>query len=74
MANGETTEFSAKVDTDAYNEFKENFPQYGAVSWFINNALVAFNEEVRKNPEHRKLIDNAIAEMLDRNRNVTLTT
>ena len=74
MANGkETTEFSAKVSTEAYDEFKERFPQYGSVTWFIGTALDAFNREVRENPLNKDTVDRAIQRMLDENREVTLT-
>lgn len=72
MADEETKEFSAKVPTAEYEEFKRNFPQYGAVNWFINTTLAHFNRLVKKNPSSVELIDASIREMLEaRRENVT---
>lgn len=61
----DTTEFSAKVPTELYNSFKEAFPQYGAVTWFINSSLEAFMKKVDSNPEYRVLVEVAVTQMLD---------
>lgn len=65
---GRQKEFSAKVPYEEYERFKLAFPQYGAVSWFINEALVAFNRKVAENPAAIQLIDEGIDEMVQRNR------
>lgn len=57
-------EFSGHVEAEDYKKFKENFPQYGAVKWFIGTSLRLFNEEVEKNPTAKALIERSIAEML----------
>ena len=63
-------EFSATVPRDAYEEFRENFPQHGAVKWFINVALLEFNERIREQPSSKQLIDASIASMMDLSRTV----
>lgn len=64
----ETTEFSSHVPTAEYKFFKENFPQYGAVKWFITSALIEFNEQVRQNPSLKEQINGAIEQMLETSR------
>lgn len=64
----ETKEFSAHVPVDEYEEFKRNFPQYGAVNWFINSTLTEFNRVVRENPTAREQIVQSIEAMLQLNR------
>lgn len=58
-------EFSAHVPEDEYRTFKQNFPQYGAVKWFINMALRQFNEECRAHPSNVELGAAAIQRGLD---------
>lgn len=64
----ELKEFGAKVPKKEYEFFRTTFPQYGATNWFINAALVKFNEEVKKNPSLADQVDNAVKEMLKENR------
>lgn len=64
----ETKEFSAHVPTNEYEEFKANFPQYGAVNWFINSSLTEFNRIVRENPTAKQQIVQSIEAMLQLNR------
>lgn len=64
----EQIEFSAKVPSEDYEEFKHNFPQYGAVSWFINSALREFNRLNRENPTARELVNESIQNLLVENR------
>lgn len=66
-----TTEFSALVPTAEYEFFKENFPQYGAVTWFINECLRLFNEQVREEPSSKEKIHQAIQAMRDMNQAIT---
>jgi hypothetical protein len=73
VAEEETKEFSAKVPVTEYETFKKNFPQYGAVNWFINTALASFNRQVRKNPSSVELIDEAVKDMLTERREVPTT-
>lgn len=70
----DTTEFSSHVPTSEYEFFKENFPQYGAVKWFITNALIEFNEQVRANPTIKQQVDAAIQQMLDTSRLIAQAT
>lgn len=64
----DTTEFGAPVPTEEYEFFKENFPQYGAVKWFITSSLVEFNAQVRANPSSREQISAAIQQMVETSR------
>jgi hypothetical protein len=64
-------EFSAKVSKEAYDEFKETFPQYGAVNWFINSALESLNAKVKESPEFKDIVNSAISDLLEKNRNRT---
>ena len=57
-------EFSAKVPLEEYLAFKERFPQYGAVNWFINTALATFNRTVESIPESSAVVNHAIRDML----------
>lgn len=61
-------EFSAKVPDEQYQKFKEVFPQYGAVNWFINTALASFNAQVDARPEVKELVNQAISNMLEERR------
>jgi hypothetical protein len=61
-------EFSAKVPDEQYQAFKEAFPQYGAVNWFINTALQNFNKQVEANPAVKELVNRSIEEMLQERR------
>jgi hypothetical protein len=61
-------EFSAKVADEEYSKFKEAFPQYGAVNWFINTALLNFNKQVELHPEVKELVNRSIEEMLQERR------
>lgn len=58
------TEFGAPVPDAEYEFFKEQFPQYGAVKWFINQALIGFNEQVRANPQVKDHINGSIEQMV----------
>lgn len=68
MPAADTVEFSANVPKSEYDTFKQNFPQYGAVTWFINQALINFNEEVRRSPAAKEQIEKSIQQMVDLNR------
>lgn len=68
----EVVQMSAEVPKAEYDAFKDNFPQYGAVSWFINNALAQFNAQVRANPTAKRLIDRAVDDMLELNKNISI--
>ena len=70
----EIVEFGAKVQRADYDEFKENFPQYGAVNWFINTSLQEFNRAVRENPTSKDIINQAIQKMLEDNRAAGIPT
>lgn len=59
-----TKEFSAHVPIEEYNFFMEQVGKYGAAKWFINEALKAFNQKLRENPSLRRLVQEAIDEML----------
>lgn len=63
-------EFSAHVPYEDYKEFKENFPQYGAVKWFLCGALHQFNLQVRQDPSLKQKVAAAIQELLDLDRQV----
>ena len=67
MAGG-TKEFSAKVPEEEYDQFKQRFPQYGAVNWFINESLRIFNEECAKETVGIELVHRSINLMLAQNR------
>lgn len=67
MAN-ETAEFSSHVPREEYEFFKEMFPQYGATKWFINTALVEFNERVRNDASVKNIVAHAIDHMLETSR------
>lgn len=60
-----TKEFGGRVPVEEFDKFKEVFPQYGATNWFINNALLRFNQLVEDNPVIKEAIDKAIDDMLD---------
>ena len=64
-SSSRTVEFSAKVPSDLYDEFKLLFPQYGAVTWFINAALVEFIQQVRDNGTVQQRVHDAIATTLE---------
>ncbi len=64
----ETVEFSAKVPAEQYKTFKENFPQYGAVQWFINESLASFNQQMADDPTAKERVNKAIESMLKNNR------
>lgn len=57
-------EFGARVPQDEYEFFKENFPQYGAVTWFVNTALSEFNQRLRDNPSAKEQIEKSIEALL----------
>lgn len=57
-------EFGAPVPEAEYDFFKEQFPQYGAVKWFINQALITFNEQVRQNPTTKDHVRKSVEEMV----------
>ena len=65
MADKDTKEFGAHVPMDEYVEFRENFPQYGATHWFINNSLREFNQMFKENPALKTLIRDSISTMLE---------
>ena len=65
----DTVEFSAKVPREQYDAFKENFGQYGAVQWFINESLAEFNRKIAEQPSLKEQVNAAIESMLRANRN-----
>lgn len=65
-------EFSAKVPEPEYLRFKNQFPMYGAVNWFINTALKEFNDRVEANPNLRELVSQSVEQMLVERREVTV--
>jgi hypothetical protein len=66
-------EFGSIVPDEEYQFFTENFPQYGAVKWFINTVLKTFNQKVRENPASRQMIIEAVEEMVLLNREAKKT-
>lgn len=64
----ETVEFSAKVPTDLYEEFKTFVPPYGGTQWFINAALAGFIEKMRENPSLVAHVESSVESMLRLNR------
>ncbi len=60
-----TREFGGRVSQEQFDRFKDSFPQYGAVNWFINRSLEALNRRVELNPSIKHVIDLAIDDMLD---------
>lgn len=66
-------EFSAKVPDDEYRRFKDKFPMYGAVNWFINTALKEFNDKVEANPSLRQLVADSIEELVTTNRDTRVS-
>lgn len=73
MARG-MTEFSAQVSDEDYQEFVSIFTGtggkalYGASSWFIRTALSNFLEEVRKDDTLAEKARQAVARMVEDNR------
>ena len=61
-----TVDFAARIPREPYNEFKENFPMYGATTWFIETALIEFNALVRENPSLKAHVAQAVANMVRR--------
>ena len=61
-------DFGAKVPTTEYERFRNNFPMYGATTWFINTALKRFNDAVERNPSMLDKVDEAIIRMVEINR------
>lgn len=49
-------EIGAAVPAADHDEFRENFPQYGATQWLITEALRAVNDIVRRNPQLRSIV------------------
>ena len=70
----DTTEFGAPVPTAEYEFFKEHFPQYGAVKWFITSMLIEFNEQVRANPTTKDHINKSVEQMLQTSRLIAAAT
>jgi hypothetical protein len=69
-----TVEFGADVPKREYDRFKRNFPQYGAVKWFLNEALRTFNDHVEAHPTSVDDIDAAIRHMADVSQQIRLAT
>lgn len=65
MAAEEKVKFAGLVPVEEFDKFREVFPQYGATNWFINTALVRFNQLVEDNPVLKNAVDEAIENMLD---------
>lgn len=65
-------EFGAKIPRELYDEFKEQFPQYGAVAWWLNTALESFLTQIAEDPTTKEQINAAILSMLRENRGETL--
>jgi hypothetical protein len=69
MANKkDQTELSAYVPTEEYEFFRQQFPQYGASTWFINSCLAEFNARVREDPSAVEKIRKSIEAMVTLNR------
>lgn len=62
------TDFGAKVPTELYEEFKLLFPQYGAVTWFINAVLTEFIEQVKDNGTLQDRVYSSIQACLEERR------
>lgn len=60
-----TVAITARVSKTDYMEFNRLFPQYGATTWFVRNALSEFLDRVREFPSMRDQINVAIEKMLD---------
>jgi hypothetical protein len=59
-----TVEFSARVPREDFEEFKANFPQHGAVQWFISTALKEFNRVCSSSETIQEQVEQAIEQML----------
>ena len=60
MAKERMVEFGGKIPYDAYEEFRTNFPQYGATNWLINEAVLQMNSLIRANPQYRDIVSEAV--------------
>lgn len=67
-SDNDKTEFSARVPRDLYDEFRRYFPGYGATTWFINNSLQLFLEQVRESPDMIDRVSASIDAMVRENR------
>lgn len=61
-------EFGGKVPIHEYNDFKKNFPQYGATNWLVNTALAEVNRLVREDAGVANIVQRAIQQHLDARR------
>ena len=68
MPVGDKVEFSAKIPSELYEEFKEFVPHYGGTQWFINAALTSFLERCRENPSVKDSVGLSVDAMLQLNR------
>lgn len=66
--SNEKTEFSAKIPTEMYDEFRRYFPQYGATTWFITATLETFLASVRNEPDAQERVRQSISRMVEENR------
>ena len=57
-------EIKARIPQAEYDKFRDAFPQYGAVTWFVNAALVRFNRLVEENPSLQDVVADAVEEMV----------
>lgn len=61
-------EFSALVPESEYKMFRERFPGYGAVNWFINACLTNFNNRLSEHPELKEEVERSIEALWNLNR------
>lgn len=62
------TEVMARIPTADYEKFIGNFPMYGAISWFVREAFVAFNAKIEASPSLREEVIDSINEMMEQGR------
>ena len=55
-----TIEVKARVSQSEYLRFKERFPQYGALQWFITSVMRAFNDRLAAEPTLEEIISDSI--------------
>jgi hypothetical protein len=60
MSREKKVEFGGQVPQEVFLEFRGNFPQHGAMSWLVNEAVLQINNLVRENPHYRDIVANAI--------------
>jgi hypothetical protein len=58
------TEFAAMVPDEILREFRENFPIYGAQTWFITESLKAVNQLFRENPSLKSVVQISVSKAI----------